>query len=511
MVDKFIENVDPKLQERIEECKRLNSTLPLTKEIVKYKILERRAQQGLGIVDTTFDGEKTFPLTVEEEEKRKRRREQNKKAAARCRDRRRLRDKLLTREFGEELKKNASLRESWKKLKAEKDGLVNELIEHEKNCPVLAQRGKLSYNDHQKCEDNEIFHMNNNNMDGCHNFLANKSKPIYDKSNLDILSDTNVDDKLYNQSTVSYDMPYTFSLFQNGASLKNINDKPYLDSSALNFANALNEGNIASFAYHSPPPSPSFSIGSSPTCFPFPSLSPRHFPSVNIPPFSIPPTSASSFLHTENLLDSLQHIGVTSTTNAPNSDPSSSSHVVYQPPLSPQASSLSSPSQLSPISSYSFSFSPSSSPFSNVFSPSTQHSDFALPHIFVRGDPNFQSSDYKVDDNLLDPENLIPSINLYNRSENSISANSCEIPSVHNPQQDTQHQHNPLLMTKEEANTHTQCRQDSNSGDDFNNSIPFPSHSSQKPPEQTYSYLVFKDVSDQYDSNKNGLDLQAYF
>lgn len=59
----MIGNIDPKLRERIEECQRLKSTLPLTKEIVKYKILERRAKQGLAEIEITFNEKKAFPVS----------------------------------------------------------------------------------------------------------------------------------------------------------------------------------------------------------------------------------------------------------------------------------------------------------------------------------------------------------------------------------------------------------------------------------------------------------------
>jgi len=121
----------------------------IIKEGLKFKVKQKLKEEP-GRRKSWVSSEEDFKygegLTFEDEERRKKRRERNKIAATKCRNKKKERTTRLIAE-GEVLEiQNASLRDEYKKLVAEKRTLNHLLQQHESTC---AKRRKL---DNKSCE-----------------------------------------------------------------------------------------------------------------------------------------------------------------------------------------------------------------------------------------------------------------------------------------------------------------------------------------------------------------------
>lgn len=258
----------------------------------------------------------------------------------------------VLQEFSIQLEKNVVLREVLKKLKAERDGLIKQLVEHEKNCPMLAQirqmaptHNHISESNHNNNNDDNN---NNNDDDFCNTFLTAKTIPASGNLALDFLpvsktenSEVNTlcpfsNDKLCTNTQFTYNLPFTKA-----------GGHSHVSSNTLFPAGTSNEEDgsleIFSFPFPSPSTSPSFllespltPIFSLPSSFPPLSTSPlssANFTS-SVPPRPVPLSSASfSSSSTETSLLSPHSIPFPSPTTFTSNFPvhlSSSSH--FSPP-----------------------------------------------------------------------------------------------------------------------------------------------------------------------------------
>lgn len=273
----------------------------------------------------------------------------------------------VLQEFSIQLEKNVVLREVLKKLKAERDGLIKQLVEHEKNCPMLAQTRQMAptHNHISESNQNNNDNYNNNNDDDiCSTFLTAKTIPASGNLSLDFLpvaktenSEANTlcpfsTDKLCTNTQSAYNLPFTKA-----------DGHAHVSSNTLFPAGTSNEEDgsleIFSFPFPSPSSSPTFRLESPltpifslPSSFPPLSTSPLCSATnltSSVPPRPVPLSSAPfSSPSTETSLLSPHSIPFPSPTTFTSNFP------VHLSSIPPEACSFSSSSHFSPPSPFSF-------------------------------------------------------------------------------------------------------------------------------------------------------------